>query len=144
MYLKGYFRSPRPSQLCLAITPMIDPPVTPSYPAGHAVQSYLISYLLAYSLSNAAGNTNLPQHTLPAPTSSLATFLADLTRPRGPLFDLADRVSENRIVAGIHYPTDIRAGRAVATQIFKDIQNVNSIWVVLRNAVRDEFPQYAR
>jgi membrane-associated phospholipid phosphatase len=143
MYLKGYFRSPRPSQLCPAITPMIDPPVTPSYPAGHAVQSYLISYLLAYSLSDAAGLTNLPQHALPDPTSPLATFLVNQP-PRGPLFDLADRVSENRIVAGIHYPTDIRAGRAVATQIFKDIQNVNSIWVNLRNAVRGEFPQYAR
>jgi membrane-associated phospholipid phosphatase len=144
MYLKGHFRSPRPSQLCPAITPMFDPPVTPSYPAGHAVQAYLISYLLAYSLRNdATGAINLPQHTLPAPTSPVTTFLADATRPKGPLFDLAHRVSENRIVAGIHYPTDINAGRAVATQIFKDIRNVDSIWVDLRAGVRGEFPQYA-
>ena len=47
MYLKGHFSSPRPSQLSPMIMPMIDPPVTPSYPAGHAVQAYLISYLLA-------------------------------------------------------------------------------------------------
>src|SRR5215468_6321849 len=87
MCLKGYFGSPRPSQLCPAITPMIDPPATPSFPAGHAVQSYLISYLLGYSLRN------LPLHYMP-PSPADAT---------GPLFDLAARVSENRIVAGVHY-----------------------------------------
>jgi hypothetical protein len=52
MCLKGHFRSPRPSQLSPALVPMIDPPATPSFPAGHAVQAYLMSYLLAYSLPN--------------------------------------------------------------------------------------------
>ena len=145
MCLKGDFRSPRPSQVCPAITPMIDPPVTSSFPAGHAVQSYLISYLLAYSLSDAAGVTNLPQHTLPAPNSALPVFLAPATRPTGPLFDLAHRVGENRIVAGIHYPTDIRAGQAVAVRTFIDIQTVDSIWHIatgIRAGVRREFSQY--
>jgi membrane-associated phospholipid phosphatase len=144
MCLKGDFRCPRPSQVCPAITPMIDPPVTPSFPAGHAVQSYLISYLLAYSLSDAQGHTNLPQHTLPPPNSSLATFIGQGTAPTGPLFDLAQRVSENRIVAGVHYPIDIKAGQLVATQIFKDIQNVASVWGAagIRDGVRAEFPQY--
>jgi len=146
MCLKGDFKSPRPSQLCPAITPMIDPPATPTFPAGHAVQSYLISYLLAYSLSDAQGRTNLPQHTLPPPNSPLTTFLPAGTPPTGALFDLAYRVSENRIVAGIHYLTDILAGQAVAIQIFLDIQNVGSIWGGggLRDQVRAEFPQYAR
>jgi membrane-associated phospholipid phosphatase len=146
MCLKGDFGSPRPSQLCPAVTPMIDPPVTPSFPAGHAVQSYLIAYLLAYSLRNdLTGLINLPQHTLPAPNSLLAVFLAPATRPTGPLFDLAHRVSENRIVAGIHYPTDIRAGQAVAVQTFIDIQKVGSIWAAagLRAEIRREFSQYA-
>jgi membrane-associated phospholipid phosphatase len=144
MCLKEDFHCPRPSQLCPAITPMIDPPVTPSFPAGHAVQSYLISLLLAYSLSDPQGDTNLPQHTLPPANSTLAVFLAQATRPRGPLFDLAGRVSQNRIVAGVHYPTDIRAGRAVAIQTFKDLQNVASVWGAggIRAQVRGEFPQY--
>jgi membrane-associated phospholipid phosphatase len=144
MCLKGHFKSPRPSQLCPAITPMIDPPATPTFPAGHAVQAYLISYLLAYSFSNQAGTSKLPQHTLPPANSCLADFMV-AKRPKGPLFDLAARVSENRIVAGIHYPTDIDAGRAVATQIFRDLQNVTSVWGAgtLRDAVRAEFPQYA-
>jgi membrane-associated phospholipid phosphatase len=133
MCLKGDFECPRPSQLSPAITPMIDPPVTPSFPAGHAVQSYLISYLLAYSLPH------LPQHTRP-------TSFADA---KGPLFDLAARVSENRVVAGIHYPVDIEAGKAVAIRTFTDLQNIDSIWgnltsphKSLRQEVEDEFPQY--
>jgi membrane-associated phospholipid phosphatase len=149
MCLKGDFMCPRPSQVAPAITPMIDPPATPSFPAGHAVQSYLISYLLAYSLSDSTGKTNLPQHNMPAPTS-LGNLLAPATRPTGPLFDLARRVSQNRIVAGIHYPTDIRAGHAVAAQIFLDVQKVATIWGAaatdpngLRFKVRTEFPQYA-
>jgi hypothetical protein len=139
MCLKGAFACPRPSQLCPAITPMIDPPVTPSFPAGHALQSYLISYMLAYSL------TKLPGHNTPQTNYAAAT---------GPLFDLAARVSENRVVAGIHYPVDIDAGRAVAIRAFTDLQTVDSIWKLgslvsgsdpdksLHQGVQDEFPQY--
>ena len=53
-------------------------------------------------------------------------------------------MTENRVVAGIHYPVDILAGQAVAHRTFQDIRNVASIWTDLRNAVRGEFPQYAR
>jgi membrane-associated phospholipid phosphatase len=142
MCLKYDFKSPRPPQLCPAITPMIDPPATPSYPAGHAVQSYLISLLLAYSFSDEAGNTNLPQHNQIAASSTVPQFLAN--PPTGPLFRLADRVAWNRVNAGIHFPTDIRAGQAVAFQTFIDIQKVASIWRAggLREKVRGEFPQY--
>jgi len=136
MCLKDHFASPRPSQLCPAIAPMIDPPATPSFPAGHAVQSYLISYLLA-------GSLNLPQHDM-----------SDPANPTGVLFDLAARVSQNRIVAGIHYPTDIAAGKAVALECYKKLQNVKSLWgdktecqsdedAPLQYRVRKEFPQYA-
>jgi len=153
MCLKGYFRAPRPSQLCPAILPMIDPPGTPSLPAGHAVQAYLMSYLLAYSLPN------LPQQTTPN----------NLDAATGPLFDLAYRVSQNRVVAGLHYPIDITAGRAVGTACFDALQDVDSLWGdreseagelrrkpetahltrdtslearSLRARVREEFPQY--
>jgi membrane-associated phospholipid phosphatase len=132
MCLKGDFMSPRPPQLCPAITPMIDPPLTPSYPAGHAVQSYLIAYLLGYCLQN------LPQHNFPAaPTYA--------NQASGSLFDLAARISQNRIVAGVHYPIDIEAGIAVAIALFNDLQNVSQIWDAvtgLRPQVQKEFPQY--
>jgi len=112
MCLKGLFRSPRPSQLCPGIIPMIDPPATPSFPAGHAVQSYLVSYLLAYSLPN------IPQQTTPE----------DLNAASGALFDLADRVSMNRVVAGLHFPTDIVAGKAVGIACFEALTKIDPIW----------------
>jgi membrane-associated phospholipid phosphatase len=149
MCLKGRFRSPRPSQLCPGIVPMIDPPSTPSFPAGHAVQAYLISYLLAYSLPK------LPQQYAPEDNLDAAS---------GVLFDLAERVSVNRIVAGLHYPTDIIAGRAVGIACFKALTRIGSLWSLdslkgksddfclafpgglegksLRALVQDEFPQY--
>jgi acid phosphatase (class A) len=139
MCLKGYFRSPRPSQLCPAIVPMIDPPATPAFPAGHAVQAYLISYLLAHSLPN-------------IPSQKLA-------EEQGALFELADRVSQNRVVAGLHFPTDIAAGKAIGIKCFEALRDVKSVWGTgstnaltedgefesksLRERVRQEFPQYA-
>jgi len=106
------------------------------------VQAYLISYLLAYSLATQVGgqmNTSLPQHVLPTLQGLTGGARAD-----GPLFHLAGRVAENRIVAGIHYPTDIKAGEAVAVRAFLDLTNVASVWNAggLRDRVRDEFPQY--
>jgi acid phosphatase (class A) len=133
MCLKGDFMSPRPSELCPAITPMIDPPATPSFPAGHAVQSYLITYLLGYCLQK------LPQHHFPAAPSYA-------NQATGSLFDLAARISQNRIVAGVHYPIDIEAGIAVAIACFNDLQKVPQIWNAatgLRLQVQKEFPQYA-
>jgi hypothetical protein len=130
MCLKGDFASPRPSQLCPTLVPMIDPPVTPSFPAGHAVQAYLISYLLAYSLPR-----------IPQQDTSVG-----LEKASGPLFDLADRVSENRVVAGVHYPTDIIAGKAVAAALFSMLSEVGTVWTShdsLRFRIHGEFPQYA-
>ena len=139
MCLKGYFRSPRPSQLSPAVLPMIDPPGTPTFPAGHAVQAYLISYLLAHSLPN------MPSQ--------------DLAGEKGALFELAHRVSQNRVVAGLHFPTDIDAGKAIGIKCFELLKGVRSVWGTgngsrltkdggfesrsLKDRVQQEFPQYA-
>jgi acid phosphatase (class A) len=92
MKLKGHFMIPRPSQLCPAITPMIDPPVTPAFPAGHALQARLITLCLRAAWPGPQRQTLLDY--------------------------LAHRIGENRIIAGIHYPIDITAGVAVANALF--------------------------
>jgi len=144
MCLKGDFASPRPSQLCPGLMPMIDPPATPSFPAGHAVQAYLMSYLLAYSLPR------IPQQY--RVDSGNKKVLGDDCRDdelgdeQGPLFKLAYRVSQNRVVAGVHFPTDIKAGREIGIECFKVIRRVDTLWngkESLRARVREEFPQYA-
>ena len=88
MCLKGAMRCPRPSQLCTAIVPMIDPPATPSFPSGHSLQARLIAVCL-----KAATPVGRPVHLLD---------------------DLADRIGWNRVIAGLHYPKDHAAGTAVA------------------------------
>src|SRR5262249_59122218 len=103
MCLKNEFRFPRPPQLCPAIVPMIDPPVTPSFPAGHALQSYLITRCLKEVLrEERLGPDGKPQTVETVPQSGLL------------LDELADRVAHNRIVAGIHYPLDNEAGKVAA------------------------------
>ncbi len=132
MCLKGNFKCPRPSQLSPAITPMIDPPITPSFPAGHAVQAYLISFLLADAMRS------LPQHTIPPVGSTNEALWRNAT---GVLFDLAERVSQNRIVAGLHYPVDIEAGKWVAARTFMDLRSTNDV-KTLKTEVAKEFAQY--
>ena len=92
MCLKGEFRCPRPSQLCTALVPMIDPPATPSFPAGHSLQARLIAVCL-----KAAAPVAQPLHLLD---------------------DLAERIGWNRVVAGVHYPQDHLKGKAVADWIY--------------------------
>lgn len=92
MCLKDHFAEARPSQVCPVIAPMIDPPITPSFPAGHALQSHLISTLIkASERALNQGNT---------------------------LFVLSQRVAENRTIAGLHYPLDNEAGVAAAEKVF--------------------------
>src|SRR5262249_33615562 len=95
MCLKGEFRCPRPSQLCTAIVPMIDPPATPSFPSGHSLQAQLIARCL-----QAATPPMVPGHLIT---------------------DLANRIGENRIIAGLHYPKDHLVGQAVANWCFDQL-----------------------
>jgi membrane-associated phospholipid phosphatase len=147
---EGLFPQPAPVAALSGHRADDRPAEYPSFPAGHAVQAYLISYLLAYSLPK------LPQQYAPED---------NLEGASGVLFDLAERVSVNRIVAGLHYPTDIVAGRALGRACFKALTRVNALWSLenltgklddfgqafpgardgksLRALVQEEFPQYA-
>jgi acid phosphatase (class A) len=95
MCLKGQYRCPRPSQLCAAIVPMIDPPATPSFPSGHSLQAQLIARCLLSA-------------TPPAQPDTLVR-------------ELANRIGENRIIAGLHYPADHLVGQQVANWCFANL-----------------------
>jgi len=96
MVLKDNFMITRPSQLCPAIVPMIDPPVTPSFPAGHALEARLIAVCLKNAWATQPGQ------------ASRATLLDYL----------AHRIGENRVIAGVHFPLDIASGEHVADECF--------------------------
>ena len=75
---------------------MIDPPVTPAFPAGHALQATLIALALKDAWAALAGQ-----------------------QARRDMLDyLAFRIGENRIIAGVHFPLDIAAGNAVAVALY--------------------------
>jgi acid phosphatase (class A) len=110
MCLKAEFRCPRPSQLCSAIVPMIDPPATPSFPSGHSLQAQLIAQCLLAA--------------------------APPMRPLHLVTDLAARIGENRIIAGIHYPQDHLVGQQVANWCSN--QMLNSV------AAAGKLPEYTK
>jgi len=108
MCLKDHYREARPSQVCPAVMPMMDPPVTPSFPSGHALQSHLISLCL-----REAGWPH-SQPTL--------------------LFDLSRRVAQNRVIAGLHYPLDNVAGEVAAEACFAMLKTGDKFKALLSRA----------
>src|SRR5262245_28093438 len=116
MCLKHAFRVPRPSQLCPAIVPMIDPPATPSFPSGHSLQAHLIS-------------------------NCLKAVRADWPQADGLLEYLAARVAENREIAGVHYPLDSEGGKSAAYSCFGILAPEKGVGILtpLLNLARQEF-----
>lgn len=92
--LKALFKRPRPYQLDKTLHPVCDLTEAPnSYPSGHALTGYLEAFTLA--------------ELLPEKRSAI------LTR--------ADDYAHNRLVCGVHYPSDLEASRRVAYVVFGDM-----------------------
>jgi hypothetical protein len=84
---------PRPLQVCPTLYPPVPVPGHTTYPAGHA----LISWLTRECLND------IPQLQAAAYSESLDT--------------LADRIGENRVIAGLHFQEDIDAGKIAGQTI---------------------------
>ncbi|HVZ64505.1 MAG TPA: phosphatase PAP2 family protein [Lacunisphaera sp.] len=89
---KKLWSRPRPPLLDARIRPCIELPVSGSYPSGHATQAYLWSGLLSEIFPE----------------------------KRPALNERAQLVAWSRIVAGVHYPTDIAAGRILGERLAHD------------------------
>ena len=86
---KRFHNRPRPTQVNANITPIqSQTAATPSYPAGHTFQSYLIAHHL--SLKH-------PKH-------------------RDEFFQIAKRIADARVSVGLHYPSDNEGGIALANR----------------------------
>ncbi len=116
-YFKQVFNRGRPQHCCdLPIDPMFPAPHRnypghPSYPAGHAVQSRIVA--LAYGM-----------------------MFPDMATK---FIEAADRIAENRVVAGVHFTSDLVAGKTLAEDIFELIRK-ESEFIAMVDAARAEWP----
>jgi acid phosphatase (class A) len=107
---KSYWQHPRPSVMSSDVHPLsVEKPDDWSYPSGHATFGYTAAILLA--------------HMLP--------------EKRVAIFARADIYALHRVVMGVHYPSDVEAGRVagavIAAQLMDDPASRADF-----NAARDE------
>jgi hypothetical protein len=107
MHYKHKFRRPRPQQFSPVITPLIEPPQTPSYPSGHALQAALTAAVLV----------------LVAPP-----------RFHQPAGALAERVADNRRYARVNPESDIAAAKGIAQKITPIVEQTRSFQDMMAKA----------
>jgi len=96
MQFKHFFGTRRPADHSPLIQPMLLTPGHGAYPMGHATQCYFLATVLK---DNALAGTERGAET-------------------GKQLDaLAYRVSENRVVAGVHYVADLAAGQTLGVAL---------------------------
>ena len=93
MRFKNDFACPRPIEWSAQVQPMITTPGHGTFPMGHSTQIYAVVSILKRLIRDGLGH--LP--------SDLETQMDRLAR----------RMSENRIVAGVHFPVDLYGGTAL-------------------------------
>ena len=91
MQFKHHLACRRPIEWSAQVQPMITTPGHGTFPMGHAAQIYAVAVVLKDLFAEALGGVLPP---------SLNTQINRL----------AYRVSENRIVAGVHFPADLTSG----------------------------------
>src|SRR5262249_44936112 len=99
MQFKHFFRIRRPADRSQLVQPVLLTPSHGSYPAGHSVQSHFVAAVLK-TLVGAAANSD-----------------ADVQLSR-----LALRIADNRVIAGVHYPEDIDAGKPLGEALSRYVQ----------------------
>ena len=117
MRFKQALECPRPMEYSALVQPMILTPGYTAFPSGHAAESYFIAELLPLLAAKASGlDGRVPTapdfRALAATSDSRETELGERQGSlRAQLYRLAYRISENRVVAGLHFPIDSVAGQ---------------------------------
>lgn len=110
VYQKKYFDRVRPSLLDPSLTVAIEIPNHPAYPSGHSTQIHLIQKILT-----------------------------DLDPQNSEVYKVvAERVARNREIAGVHYPSDSKAGEILAEELYKRLQN-DEIFLSLMTKAKQEW-----
>jgi len=99
MQLKNHYQRPRPYQVAWYSKQNLHPYTTtsgntPSFPSGHACQGKFLTLLVA---------DHYPEKAIE-------------------LRKLSEKISQSRIMLGVHYPSDNKAGERIAKQLFAQIK----------------------
>jgi hypothetical protein len=95
--LKHEFACARPCEYSPQVQPIIRSPGHGTYPMGHGCEAFMHAYLLG-KLTRDSGDRDC------AAWKSLSSQLKAI----------AWRIGENRVIAGVHFPIDLYAGKALA------------------------------
>jgi acid phosphatase (class A) len=88
--LKGIYKRPRPYNYDSSLHPVCKTDKEPSYPSGHSMSGYLLAFTMAQMVPE----------------------------KRQEILARADDYAHNRVVCGVHYPSDTEASRRMAYAIF--------------------------
>lgn len=126
-FLKRKYMRGRPGNCCAGVEPMFAPPHRlhpghPAFPSGHATLAYTAAYFFIELFK------------------AQAPGLDELARQA--LLDAAQGVAYNREAAGLHYPSDSEAGRALAQWLIEQAVK-NEGFKALMAEARAEWPQFA-
>ena len=88
--LKGIYKRPRPYNYDSSLHPVCKTDKEPSYPSGHSMSGYLLAF----------------------------TMVQIVPEKREAILERADEYAHNRVVCGVHYPSDTEASRRMAYAIF--------------------------
>ncbi len=91
---KKLYSRARPYVVDARVKPCVEAPINDTYPSGHALNEYL-----------------------------MAGFLAEIYPERhAALFERAQRAAWGRIIGGVHFPTDLEAGRLLAAAALVELK----------------------
>jgi len=107
--MKQKFNRVRPSILSEELDHVIEIPAHPAYPSGHATGAFTLAYLLQ-ELDPNSGKIYL---------------------------SAAQRIAENREIAGVHYPGDSEAGRLLARQLADQLLSHPSFKRLMKEARKE-------
>jgi PAP2 superfamily len=103
--LKLHFNRARPSQICPTLYPPVPVPGHPAYPAGHALIATLTASCLIEATAGKAGAKSPYEDALN---------------------ELAAVIGRNRVIAGLHFRSDIAAGNEAGAKTHAFLQDMET------------------
>ena len=92
---KWLYRRPRPYEVRKDLVPCIDKSNSFAYPSGHTTVARVLALMLSQKFPDREKE----------------------------LMERADEIAKNRIIGGVHHPSDIVAGKKLADKVVENIQN---------------------